>query len=277
MTGYGSSTVKLKDASLKIEIKSINSKNADIIFGMSDVFMPIETDIRKLVLSELKRGRIYVNIKWISFSPSFVSFPNKKQLQNVYKKVKNLDVPFDEKYFMSQYILRNTDTYAGDITKYKKEILKGVKTAINKLNKMRITEGKFLKKDILARLEKIEKTVNKIDKKSKMSAKEKIRKLKKELNKVFPDKSAEWGTGLVYLADKLDITEEVIRLKSHIKHFKNKLKEDEVGKSLSFMTQELLRETNTIASKSADSSITIMSVSIKEEIEKIREQVQNIL
>ncbi len=277
MTGFGSTDINLEGGLLHIEVKSVNSRNLDIMFNMSDMFNFMEIKMRKLISKMLVRGRVQVIIKWVSFPPSYIKLPNNKYVKNIWKEINKYDVPIDKERFMSSYLLKSMSYDIDDMGRMENKIISALEKVLKKVNETREEEGKYLKKDMELRIKKIGEYVKSVEKKGKLTSKEKIDRLKKELEKVNPDGYKDWSSGLVFLYDKLDITEEVTRLKVHIKRFKEIMKKEECGKLLSFMLQEMLRETNTIASKSIDADVTHNCVLMKEEIEKIREQVQNIL
>jgi conserved hypothetical protein TIGR00255 len=282
MTGFAFVKKVLDDYEVNIKVKSLNNKSIDIsIKGDKNVLMYLDLEIRKLVQQYFERGsfQLYININ--SLTPKFIVEPEKlTQYANVVREITkqaNIYLSDDKLYEVTIGMIVNNNNVEEELDDTLKEnILNAVKEALNALKEEREREGKSLILDIESRLNKIEEMLKEIeDKKEKVleSAKEKVyQKVKQLLGENYSERAFIEAT---LLADKLDITEEVVRLKAHIQRFRELINlNDPIGRKLDFMCQEMLREINTLGNKMPDFSK--FTVEMKTELEKIRQQVQNI-
>ncbi len=286
MTGYGNAEFERDGISYSSEVKSLNSRYLEVSIKLPKVHASKENEIRELVRKYINRGKIILNAN-IEKS-TLVNLPIEideeviKYLNQLFKKIKKISRS-EEKIKLDHYLRFS------EIFKHKEEeisetefqnLYECIEESLKKLVEMRIQEGKELEKDILQRIEIIENAVNEIEIIWEARAQEEFQKLKEKAQKLLTDveiDEARLELELALLLDKLDITEECVRLKSHIKFFREAVNGNEPGgRKLGFLTQELLREANTIAAKSNNAEISQKVVLIKEEIEKIKEQVQNI-
>ena len=281
MTGYGKAEAQLRDKNILLEIKSLNSKNLDISVRLPNEIREIELGLRKIISENLLRGKIdlFVTIEDCSNNQSksinsIVVNDYINQLRDIY--------PGDEIELLKLAIkLPNTIANKKEVNGKNEtnEIEKLLGHAIKDLKKYRLEEGRALKidleirvKNILNSLLEIKKFESKRIDRVKKNLKELLNKLNLEVNE------DRYEQELIYYIEKYDITEEKIRLKNHIDFFKKSLNSKESsGKKLSFITQEIGREINTIGAKAYDSKIQHLIVRMKDELEKIKEQLFNIL
>jgi uncharacterized protein (TIGR00255 family) len=282
MTGFAFVKKVFDDYEVNIKVKSLNNKSIDIsIKGDKNVLMYLDLEIRKLVQQYFERGsfQLYININ--SLTPKFIVEPEKlTQYANVVREITkqaSIYLSDDKLYEVTIGMIMNNNNLEEELDDALKEnILNAVKEALNALKKEREREGKSLILDIESRLNKIEEMLREIEEKKEKvleSVKEKVyQKVKQLLGENYSERAFIEAT---LLADKLDITEEVVRLKTHIQRFRELLNLNEpIGRKLDFMCQEMLREINTLGNKMPDFSK--FTVEMKTELEKIRQQVQNI-
>ncbi|MBN1638407.1 MAG: YicC family protein [Ignavibacteriales bacterium] len=286
MTGFGRGSIKHDDLIIDAEIKALNNRYLDLVVKLPPEFNGLEYTIRKLVSENIKRGKIAltINVRSNGFNHGYLSFePNQlkkvidflhsvKKITNDKSKIDLNTILYFKDLFLSTTIPNPKANY--DI------ILKTVSIALENLKKMRLKEGKELKKDFTSRIKKIQSYVNEIEKNTKTSVDEYFEKIKARSVKLLEQLKHNEDLlkmELAILTERHDITEECVRLKAHLKMFLNTLASpDEIGRKLDFVCQEMNREINTINSKTVSAEITSRGILIKEELEKIREQIQNI-
>ena len=285
MTGYGKGTVVNGKIKVEAEVKSVNSRFLDIITKLPSSILNKEYELREQIKNKVNRGKltVFIQIKRNDGENQDVII-NKGKLKNYLSFIKELKktAKITEKIKL-EHILYNKELFeAGEIDFTEEEfnvVRKALDSALDELLKMKRNEGKELAKDLKKRIEIIENKLAEIEAESNSSVKEYFEKLKEKVKLLVEDIAFEKDRlemELAIIADKAEITEECVRLKSHIKFFTSSLEEAEPGRKLNFLCQEMNRETNTISSKTISIFITHNTVFIKEEIEKIREQIQNI-
>ena len=286
MTGYGKGLAENKSFIVEVEVKSVNSRYLDVILKLPSSLMNKEYDLRELIKTKIKRGKVtvLVVVKRNGNTSNTVKI-NKENLKNYLAVIKEIKktAKLNDKIKL-EHLLNNKEFFeSDDLELYEEEfnlIKKALDGAIKELIKMKKNEGKELAKDLKKRIQIIEEKLDEIEKDSAESVNEYFNKLKEKVKLLLEDVKIDndrLQMELAIIADKAEITEECVRLKSHIKFFMESLdKDDEPGRKLNFLCQEMNRETNTISSKTISTSITHNTVLIKEEIEKIREQIQNI-
>lgn len=287
MTGFGKADCECQSRRLVIEIKSLNSKLLDINARIPNGYREKEVEIRNLISNKLHRGKVDFLLSVENTGSASNYTINKEIAQKYYKDLKELSFEFDEKNF-SDYLLvvmRMPDVMIPEKDEITEEewnlLFNTIDKAINKVNEFRIEEGKSLEKDLLYRNDRIRELLEKVTPFEKERMKNLKVKIKKDLyeiaNKEDIDKNR-FEQELVYYQDKLDITEEKVRLKNHCEYFIETLNEDGAqGKKLIFISQEMGREINTLGSKANESNIQKLVVQMKDELEKIKEQLFNIL
>jgi uncharacterized protein (TIGR00255 family) len=286
MTGYGKGLIQEGDLSVEVEIKSLNNRYLDLSLRLPRFLSAKELEIREKVKNRIKRGKVYLSVtvrrgdleeKFSEVDSEAVKYAV-KVLKDVRKsaglkdKIKLTDVlQFQNMFF------KEDDKQAGEEMPL---VEKAIDAAVDSMNNMRETEGKELEKDVRKRLGMIEDSLNKIEGQKEDDLKTYFQKLKERASQLVVDlaeNEQRLMMELALLAERYDVTEECVRLRSHIKMFNDTLdKSEDVGRKLNFILQEMNREANTINSKSVSSEISHAGISIKEEIEKIREQIQNI-
>ncbi len=285
MTGYGKSSSSKNKTSVEVEIKSVNSRFFEISLKLPSILSSYDYEIRELIKTKVQRGKLNIVVHFKKDGvENGVSIDDEKlsaQLLLIKKIKKVAGIKEDIKL---EHLLNNKEIFTtqdSEITKAELELVKLVfVNALEKLIIMKKKEGAELSKDFSNRIDSISKTVSEIEKDYRKSIEDYHNKLKLRIQELMGNveiNEDRLNLELALIADRADITEECVRLRSHLKFFKESLKnEKEPGKKLNFLCQEMNRETNTISSKSIATSIIHSSVLIKEEIEKIREQLQNI-
>lgn len=286
MTGYGKSEVTIGHLHVNIEIRSLNSKFLDLTLKIPTVFKEIDSSLRPVIKNELKRGKIELAINYEKINSNSKITINKEQLKNYYKQLKKISTELDnqnDEDFMG-YALKLPEVIQHQketVDKQSNEILiNAVKEACDDLNSFRKKEGASLQEELLNYVNSILDNLTKIDpfeKERLPKVKEKLLRSIEKLNLKSQIDEKRLEQELIYYAEKLDLTEEKVRLKEHCSHFMEILPEKNSGKKLGFITQEMGREINTLGSKANQLSIQKIVVEMKDELEKIKEQVLNIL
>ncbi|MGA8265098.1 MAG: YicC/YloC family endoribonuclease [Ignavibacteriaceae bacterium] len=287
MTGYGKGFAEKGKISAEIEVKSVNSRYLDIFLKLPNSLMNKDYELREIIKSKIKRGKLSVLVQLrVNGQEDELLLLDKEKLKNQLSIIKQVKKAAKLKESIKlEHLLLNKDIYStSNLSISDAEVLllkKALNQALEQLLKMKKAEGKELEKDLLERLQEIEKYLTEIEEESKSGGiKEYHDKLRERVKMLLDGQQADkerLELELAIMADKADITEECVRLRSHIKFFIDSLKNDsEPGRKINFICQELNREANTISSKSISTTITHKAVRIKEEIEKIREQIQNI-
>ena len=287
MTGYGRGSIEMDGRSYTIEIKSVNHRYCDLNIKIPKSIMPLEDRIRKTVQSRLNRGKIDIFVTQNLFDKKDVSAFLNKSLADSYF---NCLTEIKERYNLRDDISLSLISKFPEVITAKQEdedveeLWDGLKAALNNaldmMVQMREREGLKLTEDIISKCRGIKEKVLVIEEKSSDIVQEYTDKLKLRLNDLLKDYKVDenrLALEVALLADKASIDEEIVRLKSHLVQVKETLELDEpVGRKLDFIIQEMNRETNTIASKADNLDVINIMLSIKNEIEKIREQVQNL-
>ena len=295
MTGYGKQELNLNNSNFMIELKSLNSKQVDINIKMSSKYRDKEIELRRLISKKLQRGKIELSI-WrekTEFSNSFKL--NKKLIKDYYLQIDDLKKDLDNlgcsvKDDGSSYsnIIQTLVQMPGVFVNEEEnidennwsQISKAILKTIDNLQKYRKDEGKKLEIDIKNRVNSLYKLLKQIDPLSKRRIEKIKSNLNDNLNKLNLKNidEARFEQELIYYLEKQDITEEQVRLNAHLSYFLDCMKTKlPVGKKLAFIAQEIGREINTTGSKSSDSEMQKIVVQMKDELEKIKEQLLNIL
>ena len=288
MTGYGKAEYQNEKFTLSVEIKTVNNRFLDLSYKYPRSFTPLQESMRSAVQKHLSRGKVdlYVNYKKSLVGGGAISFD--KNLASSYVEVaKALKKAFPslKNDFTVTSLLKTPDV----VTLEQEEIvledvslilLEVVEKACENLNVMREFEGEKLKADMLSRVDVIEETVAKIKERAPLVAQDYQKRLFEKIETIMQGQEIDEARLLqevAVFADKSNIDEELTRLGSHVSQFRKIcLSNGEVGKKLDFLVQEFNRESNTICSKSNDIEVTDNALKLKCEIEKIREQIQNI-
>ena len=282
MTGYGTGSIKLPSSNLNLELKSLNSRNLDIRFSGLSLGAELEEKIRLILSSRLQRGSIKVFIDFDKNTKDKSVFFDEDNFKSIMQLLVKIEKKYNQKLDLNNLVNINDLFKSKDIeiTDDKKTV-RAFKKALDQLDKTRISEGKQIQKDLIKRLRFIKKDVQDM-KKLTLSLKNKRKKEISDKIRFYIEQDSIDDNRLMqevaYIIERSDITEEIVRVNIHIDSFLKYLKSKEpVGKRLGFLTQEINREVNTIGSKSPLPTVTGKVVEIKNELEKIREQLQNIL
>ena len=282
MTGYGTGSIKLPSSNLNLELKSLNSRNLDIRFSGLSLGAELEEKIRSNLSSRLQRGSIKVFIDFDKNTKDKSVFFDEDNFKSIMQLLVKIEKKYNQKLDLNNLVNINDLFKSKDIeiTDDKKTV-RAFKKALDQLDKTRIFEGKQIQKDLIKRLRFIKKDVQDM-KKLTLSLKNKRKKEISDKIRFYIEQDSIDDNRLMqevaYIIERSDITEEIVRVNIHIDSFLKYLKSKEpVGKRLGFLTQEINREVNTIGSKSPLPTVTGKVVEIKNELEKIREQLQNIL
>ena len=281
MTGFGKTEAQWEDKSLSIEIRSLNSKSADINLRTPSYLREIDTEIRKRIAKKLHRGKIDLNI-FIEFNGKNVPTAiNSSVVKGYMAQLKQIEENNEIDHLA--IAMRLPDTLSSERNTLqedeKKAVFNLLDDAIKNIETYRLDEGKVLEKDFLLRLDLIETYLEKaikIDPERSKKIEVKLRTSLEEL-KIEID-SNRFEQELIFYLEKFDITEEKVRLQNHLDYFKKVLENDfPNGKKLGFVAQEIGREINTIGSKANHSELQKIVVQMKDELEKIKEQLLNVL
>lgn len=287
MTGYGRGEYKEGGIEMTVEIKTVNNRYLDAAIKCPKIFLAYEEVIRGVVRQKLTRGHADV----------YVSYTDKREKQKtlcvdeaaarayadaarrLHEAVPDAGYDVTLSFLLRQPdVLRQEENAGAD-----EELIFALRTALDraleKLNAMRATEGAKLAEDMLARVDTIETLVGGIEERAPQVALNYRAKLEEKLRKYLDGINPDEGrllTEVALFTDKCNIDEELTRLRSHIAQFREICRQELVGRKLDFLVQEFNRETNTVCSKSNDIGITSLGLELKNEIEKVREQVQNV-
>lgn len=281
MTGYGKSVLQLPTKKITIELKSLNSKNLDLNARMPSIYREKELGIRKQIANQLERGKvdfsIYVETTADDTSTQ-INTPVVKQYMQQLREV--VDGDDTELLKMAVRFPDALNTVREEIDENEwSQIETEITQAINALNEHRLDEGKVLEADFNARIKNIADLLDQviaIDPERIEGVRERLKKGIEELKEKYDENRFEQE--LVYYIEKFDITEEKVRLNNHLNYFTESINSpDSNGKKLGFISQEIGREINTIGSKSNYAPMQQLVVQMKDELEKIKEQLLNVL
>jgi len=288
MTGFGRGTVTGDDFKVVVEVKTVNNRYLDVHLRLSQELSALEMNIRKLVGTRLSRGRVDLNINFERNAATTYEF-NRTLITGYLNALRELQTEF---HLPGDVDINMLTRLPGAMTTARDDldeatvagIERAVLEALDDLARMRENEGTTLAEEMRARVARIEAEVPVIESAADGLADAYRQRLQKRIGELVNrgGQAVEVDAGrlaqeVAYLADRSDISEELVRLRSHLEQFQATLNgEGEVGKRLDFLLQELNREANTVLSKSTEISIKDAGLVIKAEVEKLREQVQNV-
>jgi uncharacterized protein (TIGR00255 family) len=286
MTGFGHAEISDRTGKVSVEIRTVNHRFLDIAAKLPKPLMDREPEIKDMIKERIARGRVSLTMAAESVVPRYEVSINltlmeqyMKQLQQFARRHKlEGGVGIDTLAALPEvFSLRENENDADDLWPLAE---KAMKQALGACAKMRETEGRALEKDLLARIAIIDRVVKKTEKSAPGALAEHNAAFKERVTKLIDGARIDndrWMTEIALLADRIDFTEEITRLKSHLSQFRSCVDDGgTVAKRLTYLLQEIHREVTTICSKAADAEIVTAMVSLKEETEKIREQVQNL-
>ncbi len=288
MTGYGRAELSKSGIAASAEVRSVNSRYLDITARLPRILSHREKDIKEIVRSFLSRGSVNITVKIEKESngetPLKINTSAAKsyfRLLNELRKVVKVQEKVKLEHLLNfSEILEPVDVEEAGAREW--ELVEGaIREALGQLNGMRANEGKELAKDFEKRVQGIDGLLNQIEKLAVDRIPAERMKLQERVGQLVQDKNVidqnRLELEIALLADKLDITEECVRYRTHNKFFLEAIQKEETpGRKLNFLVQEMNREANTIGSKANDAGIAHLVVQVKEELERIREQLQNI-
>ncbi len=287
MTGFGRCEIAHVDRKITVEMKAVNHRYCDISIKMPKKLSFFEAGIRNLLKQYIGRGKIDIYITYEDYTENNVCVKYNADLAREYfinleKMSKEFGIENDIRVsalsrFPDVFTLEEQTIDEKELWELVEE---AVRTAASRFVETRISEGEHLKQDIVAKLDSMLSMVDFIETRSPEVVNEYRNKLMAKVTELLGDTKVEESilvTEVTVFADKICVDEETVRLKSHIKNMKDALNESEnVGRKLDFIAQEMNREANTILSKANDLEVTNKAIDLKTEIEKVREQIQNI-
>tara|TARA_B100002052_G_scaffold283608_1_gene294694 strand:+ start:1719 stop:2579 length:861 start_codon:yes stop_codon:yes gene_type:complete len=282
MTGFGRGSAKSNGNEINVEIQSLNSRYLDLKFSGFNLGPETENNLRRTIASDLKRGSIKVHIDIENIKENQVIRLNQERFKKTVNILNDIDKRYGQKLNLSEVInLNDMLSFIDSDFSDEDKLNKAVRNGLVQLNKMRTFEGKELYKDLTKRIKAIKKDLTSIKKLSDKMPKNKLKDLKKKISSIIDQDSIDQNRlmqEVAYLIERADVTEEIVRTNIHLDNFIQYLQShNPVGKRLNFLVQEINREINTIGSKSHIQGVSTKIVEVKNEIEKVREQVQNIL
>lgn len=287
MTGYGKGEASAPNGLFLVEIRSVNHRYGEISVRLPRSFYALENEVKRQAAALLKRGKIDISVQWEETASAAAA----QQLDMVVARgyydayarlAKELNLPQDAapSFIMSQKGVMKEVAGTLDETEMQPHLLAAVQAAVVALDVMRISEGEALAKDLQERRKQVAEWSKLIGERTPQMVIDYRQKLKSRLDQLLEGAEMDesrLAQEVALLADRSDITEELVRLASHFNQFDEALRSSEpVGRKLDFLMQEMNREVNTIGSKSNDAGITNLVIQIKAEMEKMREQVQNV-
>ncbi|MGC2235223.1 MAG: YicC/YloC family endoribonuclease [Pyrinomonadaceae bacterium] len=288
MTGFGRGQISGENFTVSVELKTVNNRFLDVNLRLSQELQSLEAELKRLITNRLTRGRVDINLQYERTSEMVYEL-NRPLISGYLAALKEMQDEFslsgEPDLNMIARLPNVLQTKKDELDEnFSKAIVISLETALDELEKMREVEGKSLKDELRFRLSEIENHLPKIESESANVAEEYRLRLTKRITDFLAKSDsqieldqARLAQEIAYLSEKSDISEEITRLKAHIEQFRAIMEEEkDVGKRLDFLTQELNREANTVSSKTNNLIVKDAALSIKSEIEKIREQVQNV-
>lgn len=289
MTGFGRGVYSDEEVKFVVEIKTVNHRYNDIFIKMPKTLNQLEDKIRTTITSKIHRGRVDISISMDLFNNSNKKVNVDKKLAIAYDNVlRELAVALEIPYTTALLeIAKQPDVLVitedeADITIFADKLNLALTEAVENILQMRTIEGQNIKNDLLSRVCKLEELVSTIKVQEPIITNDYRDKLLVKVKEFINDSNVVVDEGrllqeVALFADRINFTEELVRLSSHFIQFKTNLEVSEpIGRKLDFIVQEINRETNTIASKANDFTVANIIVELKSEIEKIREQIQNV-
>ena len=282
MTGFGNASIDSEFGKISLDIKSLNSKNLDLNYNLNPIFRNIENDIRSVLTNSLKRGKVDIKINFKISENNFSSNLNHDVIKSYIKDLQKITTGVGTEFLKIAVTLPNSvENKRSDLDeKFIDNIKELIKKGVEELIDFRIQEGKSMELDLLNNIDSIDNKLEKI----KIYSPERIQSVKRKIKQSLEELKVEFDKNrfeqeLIYYLEKYDINEEIIRLENHLIFFKKIINDTTVekGKKLAFVGQEIGREINTIGSKSNHLLMQQTVVEMKNDLEKIKEQLLNVL
>lgn len=287
MTGYGAGTAQISGKTFSVEIKSVNSRYSDFSVKLPRIYTFLEDALRKAAGETIKRGKvdIYINVETSGESDVVVNL-NKPLAEEYLSALRSLSEELGiASNATAETFLRIPDVFSVEKAPEDNEaitaaVLEALRSALDSFDKMRIAEGEKLALDLKEHLAFIENATAEIEKRSPEIVNEYRRRIEERMRDILQGAAYDETrllTEVAIFADKVNVNEEIVRLKSHVSQFLQMLEDGGcVGRKIDFLIQEMNREINTIGSKSNDLDVARIVIDVKAEIEKLREQIQNV-
>ena len=282
MTGFGRGSAGKGPNKIDVEIRTVNSRFLETKIRGFNLDPILEIKVRNTLETSLQRGNVQVRFELNSGQDSQKLSFNRKRFEILQDVIKKIHVDYGQRMNLSDIISTN-DLLSADEPENLKPgiILKAVELALNQVNEMREKEGHQIQTDILNRMELLQTRIDEVGEISGKFSLEKQVQMREKISELLDGEALD-ETRLIqevaFLSERADVTEEIVRCKSHFTQLSSYMNQEEpVGKRINFLIQEIGREVNTIGSKSPQPAVTNHVIEIKGELEKIREQVQNIL
>jgi len=287
MTGYGKAERMLADKKLTIEIKSLNSKQLDISARLPPLYKEKELEIRQLIATELERGKVECTVYYELSGKNTPVIINEPVVKSYYEQLYRIsgELGLETSIELLSMVMKLPDSIKTEKTEIDAEeweaLKETLKEALDKLNRFRNQEGDSLERDLRLRIDAINRKLDHVDNHEKERIEQVRERIGKHLEELeMKDKIDEnrFEQELIYYIEKLDISEEKVRLANHCKYFLETMGEQgPTGKKLGFISQEMGREINTLGSKANHKELQKLVVEMKDELERIKEQVLNVL
>jgi len=287
MTGYGKAEAVKLEFKVVVEISSVNNRFFEIQFRLPKFLSPLEPRLKEKILAKITRGKITCSLTWEENLPSSSYMKLNQEAAEIYytifrelKEKYNLRGELEVENFINLPDLIKVEKEEYDLEKAWETIAEVTEKAISELNSMRSSEGLNLSADLKSRIGKLDEALKKIEELASLNVESYRQRLQNKVSELLGGISLDeqrLAQEVAFMAERSDVTEECIRFRSHNQQFLSALEEEvPVGKRLTFLLQEMNREANTIGAKALSASISQWVIFLKEEIEKLREQVQNI-
>ncbi len=288
MTAYGRAEVEEAGKRLECEVKTVNHRFRDIHLRLPRAFQTLEEELKAVLTSRISRGRIEATVQVDSGQESLTyHLQVNEPLAESYKNVLNA---LAEKFAVSKKVSLDTlcqlkdiiifEAEQPDIESFRPLLIKLIEGAVDSLDKMRLKEGENLLQDFLERLERIEAYLGEIEGMVSQIVEDYRIRLKEKISRIVQEIEIDEGRmaqEVAFFAERADIAEEIVRLRSHILQFREYLSAAEpVGRRLDFLIQEMNREVNTLSTKASNATVSKIAVEMKGELERLREQAQNV-
>ncbi len=289
MTAYGSGEYKLNEILYIVEIRAVNHRYLDIVLRMPKRILALEKDLKTLISSKARRGRIEVFIEMKDEGGTIpyeleLNMPLATSYLDIFSKMaKHFDI--DQEINLNPLLTMKDVVISKpaeiDLEATKHGIQEALSLALDSLDMMRCKEGAAIEADFSKRINLLDNYLDEVEKRAPKLMEEYHNRLKEKIDRILKDVAADEGRlaqEVAFFADKSDITEEIVRIKSHLNQFREYLlvDDDAIGRRLDFLIQEFNREVNTIGSKISDSYADKVVIEMKAELEKLREQAQNV-
>jgi len=282
MTGFGRGSAEKNGQKINAEIRAVNSRFLELKIRGISLNPQLEAMVREKVTESLQRGTIHIKLDYSSTQDLGAMKFNRQKYEKLQSIIQEIHMDYGQRLDIGDIITASDLISAPEPSELNAKILlDAVNFALNQVNEMREKEGEKIEKDLTARLKDIRDKISMIEEESKKYQNQKMTALREKISDLLSNTELDENRliqEVAYFVEKADVTEELVRSRSHFDHLDSFFElEDPVGKRLNFLLQEIGREVNTIGAKSPMPNVTKLVVDIKAELEKIREQVQNIL